>query len=359
MPAGLSHALFPYFLPLYARSRKKEALSLKTKVIPFKEKKNSSSGTSFFIPSWEERRWKDLFFPNPLGLAAGVDKNGTQCSHWWKLGAGFLELGTVTPRAQRSHLGKTIDRNLRHQSLWNHLGFPSVGVEVFKKRLQKLPSKRPPLFINIGKNRETRLEDASEDYTFLAEELSSYADAFVINISSPNSPQLCQMQKPSYLVPLLKALQKKTASPFLLKLSPDFNSSDDFLEVLKIGVSEGVCGFVLTNTTVCPLFFGARETETKMKIEDREFFQKKHGGYSGKALQSLSCRRLEEAVNFLNGGSHGIHRKDFLLVSVGGILSPQDVKQRLFLGADLVEVYSALVFHGPGFFLDTASYFGK
>ena len=324
-----------YFLPLYAWWR--GAFTAKTK----------SFKSSFYIPSWKKKHWKGLCFPNPLGVAAGVDKNGTQCSHWWRLGAGFLELGTVTPKKQKVHPGKILDRNLKHQSLWNHLGFPSVGVAGFKKQLQGLPSQRPPLFINIGKNRETSLENAIHDYAFLVKELSSYADAFVLNISSPNSPQLRQMQKPHRLAPLLKTLRKEGNRPLLLKLSPDFDTSQDFLEVLKVGMAEGVCGFVLTNTTT-----GSFPSKKKKDV----FFQKEYGGYSGKALQPLACRRLQEAVNFLDG-IHGFRRKDFLLVSVGGVLTFQDVEQRLSLGADLVQVYSALVFHGPGFFLHMASYF--
>ena len=272
-----------------------------------------------------------------------------QWAHWWKLGAGFLELGTVTPQAQRGHLGETLDRSLKHQSLWNHLGFPSVGAPAFKKQLQTLPSKRPPLFINIGKNRETPLKSAIQDYVFLMEKLSACGDAFVLNISSPNSPHLRQMQKPRYLVPLLKALQKKKGPPLLLKLSPDFDSSQDFLEVLKVSMAEGIRGFILTNTTTGSSY---------SKKENHAFFHKGAGGYSGKILQPLALRRLQEAVDFLNG-ARGFHRKDFLLVSVGGILSPQNAEQRLSLGADLIQVYSALVFHGPRFFLDMASYFEK
>ena len=135
--------------------------------------------------------WRGIHFPNPLGTAGGIDKNALHIKDWWSLGAGFLEIGTVTPEPQKANPGKILDRSLKYRSLWNNMGFPNRGLDFMKNRLSSLPKEKPsPVFINIGKNRQTPVSKASEDYEKLLSVLHPFADVFVINISSPNTKDL-------------------------------------------------------------------------------------------------------------------------------------------------------------------------
>jgi dihydroorotate dehydrogenase len=274
-----------------------------------------------------------MHFRNPLGLAGGVDKTGQSLSSWQGLGAGFLEVGTVTPRPQGPNPGKIMDRDIPRQALWNKMGFPNKGVAVLKKRLQGFTNQSVPLFINIGKNRDTPNERAYEDYAFCIEELHPWADAFVINLSSPNTKGLRDLLSEKYLVEFLERLQEKrkrwaAATPVLLKLSPDMTL--ETLQMVLSRSSDWVDGWVLTNTTK------RREPESS--------FPAHSGGVSGQPLRELSRQALQVAFPFKQ------RSPDKLLVSVGGIDTPEEVKIRLHAGADLVQVYTALVFQGPGFF---------
>ncbi len=282
------------------------------------------------IPKWRPYDWKGLHFPNRLGLAAGMDKRGDQIQSWWRFGAGFMEVGTIVPQAQLPNPGKIMDRHNQSMSVWNKMGFPSHGVEATFKYLQTLPKKHPsPLFLNIGKNRTTKNEEALQDYLYCAKNLSQYADGLVINISSPNTAGLRELAQKNYLEPLLKGLRSGCGNQrLLLKLSPDMEKSD-LRNAIQVAAPY-VDGFVLTNTTT------SRPPGSPFPIE---------GGLSGKPLAALSETMLKEAVSEL-----GQEKSKYLLVSVGGIMSVADIQRRLDLGADLVEVYAALVFHGPWFF---------
>ena len=170
---------------------------------------------------WQSMEWNGIHFPNRLGIAGGVDKDAENVNSWQRLGAGVIEVGTITPKPQSGNTPPVIDRDVAHEALWNRLGFPSQGVERVKTRLRKLP--RPfaaPVFANIGKNAATPLEDASHDYLFLLKELRGLVDGFVVNISSPNTKGLRELLRPERLREFLGPILKAKSEPILLKLSP-------------------------------------------------------------------------------------------------------------------------------------------
>ncbi len=288
-------------------------------------------------PEWDSFEWKGLRFPNRLGLAGGVDKDAQNAKAWWSLGAGFIEVGTITPKAQPGNPGPVVDRDEKAEALWNKLGFPSQGVARVKQRLQKLKRPHPaPVFANIGKNATTSLDEAHQDYIFLLKELEGLVDGFVINISSPNTKGLRELLRPerlrAFLKPILEQLPKGHA-PILLKLSPDLED-DDLKSALDISSELNIDGWILTNTSQ-----GLREG-LNFPIE---------GGVSGRPLNKKSVELLKRTLALL-----GDKRQGKLIVSVGGVMSPEDVRERLDLGADLVQIYSALIFEGPYFFRKVA-----
>lgn len=289
--------------------------------------------------SWQTKSWQGLNFRNPVGTAGGLDKNAENVPAWWYLGAGFVEIGTVTPLAQKANIGSTVARDLKNLALWNCLGFPNHGAKTIKKRLAKLPqkNKRPtPVFVNIGKNRWTSNEEAPFDYSRLLEDFHLLADAFVINISSPNTKGLRDLFHKDRLLEFLKPVIKthkqlpQPAPPLILKLSPDL-TEEQLKEVILAVKSTSIRGLILTNTTQ------ARDPALS--------FPKDKGGVSGAPLASLSKKTLSYVLDLL-----GKERPDFLVISVGGVMSKADIDERLALGADLVQVYSTLIFEGLGFF---------
>lgn len=283
---------------------------------------------------WQSLQWKNLTFSNPMGIAGGVDKTGKSLRAWEKLGAGFLEVGTVTPEPQGPNPGKIMDRNIPQQSLWNKMGFPNSGVKVLIENLKKFEDRKVPLFINVGKNRWTTNEDAYKDYSRCIRESHTYADAFVINLSSPNTEGLRDLQDEKYLNGFLNSVLETAKEvcpekPVLLKLSPDM--VDDSLFLTLQTSSSYVDGWIITNTTK------QREANSPFPLDQ--------GGVSGAPLKKLSFETLQKVVNFL-----GSNKKNKIVVSAGGVLTPSDVKDRLVAGADLVQTYSGLVFEGPLFF---------
>ena len=285
--------------------------------------------------AWASFEWRGLHFPNRLGLAGGVDKDARNIRAWSNLGAGFVEVGTVTPRPQPGNPPPVVGRDVKHEALWNRLGFPSQGVEQVVARLKKHPKPhRIPLFANIGKNATTGLDDAHRDYIELIQRLDALVDGFVINISSPNTKGLRELLKPerlhSFLAPIMAA---RGQAPILLKLSPDLEDSD-LAQALDVSVDLSIDGWILTNTSQ-----GLRQG-LSFPVE---------GGVSGRPLAGRSKELLVRALTQL---SH--RRAGKLIISVGGVMSPMDVNERLELGADLVQVYSALIFEGPYFFRKVA-----
>ena len=297
-------------------------------------------------PAWKSFVWKNIVFKNRLGLAGGVDKDADLLTVWSKIGCGFIEIGTVTPEMQKPNPGKILDRSLEDLALWNQMGFPSAGAEeVFYNLSRHQESGLPPVFVNIGKNRSTTIENATSDYISLLQRFYSVADAFVVNISSPNTSGLRELAKPEnlkiFLAPLLSARNSLKnhlglEKPVLLKLSPDLDD-DSFKSIIDTCLQHSVDGFVLTNTTL------ARTTRKNFPLQ---------GGISGKPLQDLSKKALQIVCSHL-----GAEKSKKLVISVGGVMTAEDVFERIDMGADLVEVYTALIFQGPHFFREVAQKF--
>jgi dihydroorotate dehydrogenase len=280
--------------------------------------------------------WKGQTFEHPVGIAGGVDKSGRNFLDWERLGASFVEIGTVTPQPQEPNPPPLIMRDVESKALWNKLGFPSEGAERIKQRIaKKFHKSTTPLWVNVGKNRTTPNEKALEDYLYLFETFSTLASSFVVNMSSPNTKALRDLQSEEFLTKLLEhyhAMEDLNGTPILIKLSPDLDI-ETLEKLLRVGEDLGVHGWILTNTTK------SRDFQNR--------FPKDEGGVSGAPLAKLSMDMLSAAVRIL--GTRAAGRKT-LIVSTGGIMSARDVQMRLDLGADLVQVYSALVFEGPWFF---------
>lgn len=311
LPPKLAHDLSPFAIELYSLIQSEST------------------------PEWGAFSWRNLHFKNRLGLAGGVDKNAEHINAWKKLGCGFVEVGTITPLSQNPNPGKIFDRSVQDQAIWNKMGFPSAGAdEVFYNLRALQDQSQVPLFINIGKNRETPNEHAHHDYTYLIEKFNDHADAFVVNISSPNTKGLRDLAKKESLESFLNPITRTKKSlnsdkPILLKLSPDLEA-DDLKRIIDVATQNDVDGFVLTNTTL------SRKTLKSFPSE---------GGVSGKPLSELSKNALKTAIAHL-----GAEKSKKLLISVGGVMTADDVFERIDIGADLVEVYTALIFSGLSFF---------
>ncbi len=282
---------------------------------------------------WKSKTWKNLIFKNPMGIAGGLDKNGEFLKAWWNLGAGFVEVGTVTPEPQGANSGEIMSRNIPARALWNRMGFPSHGADEVHYNLSAFRPYLTPVFVNVGKNRHTPLDLAANDYLSVMDRLKFLADAFVINISSPNTAGLRDLQKKENLVnlllPLVKFCKDLKNKPLLLKLSPDL-TNDELKETVEAASEVGVDGFVLVNTTLS-------------RTQDIPF--PNEGGMSGQPLGDRAEEVLKETLKIL-----GPHREGKLIISVGGVFTAEDALRRLQLGADLVQAYSAVVFEGLNFF---------
>ncbi len=263
-------------------------------------------------------------FSNPVGLAAGFDKDGMVIPGMAALGFGWLEVGAVTPRPQKGNPRPRLFRHRAAASLENAMGFNNRGCDALRRRLERFYPAPVPLFLNLGKNRDTPNAEARADYLLLIEALDDRCDGFVLNVSSPNTPGLRDLQSKRSIRELVRDARAATDRPLLVKLSPDLDTYDA-REVANESVASGADGIVLANTsTDYRLLPGAR----------------KIGGLSGQVLRQRSMDLLEALAGDLFGRC--------LLVSVGGISSGADVYARLRAGANLVQLYSALVFEGPG-----------
>ncbi len=281
---------------------------------------------------YRPKKWRHLEFKNPVGIAGGVDKSGKTLLAWQKFGCGFLEVGTVTPRPQHANPGRILDRSISQQAVWNKMGFPNHGSEALKNRLENIKAKiHVPLFVNIGKNRDTENNQAHQDYIHCIGALKNYADVFVINISSPNTKGLRDLLSQDYLSSFIgPIIEYKKAqniqTPLIMKLSPDMQSTE--LEtVLDTSLKMGIDGWILTNTTA------SRPAGIAFPQE---------GGLSGAPLTEKSRENLRACLEYL-----GPRKADRLVISAGGIGSPQEAQERLKMGADLLQLYSALIFQGP------------
>ncbi len=275
-----------------------------------------------------------LVFPNPVGLAAGYDKDGAALRGLAALGFGHLEIGTVTPRPQPGNPKPRLFRLPAEQALVNRMGFPSRGASALARRLRAARLPRGVVIgVNIGKNKETPNEQAVQEYLSLLDTFAPLADYLAVNISSPNTAGLRDLQRRAALETLLGALHARRqarfpggAIPILVKLSPDLTPAQ-LDAALEAALRSGMDGVILTNTTVSRPGVQAHPLAAE------------RGGLSGAPLRSLSEDALRSALRLLDGR--------LPVVSVGGILTPEDARRRLDMGAALVQVYTGLVYRGP------------
>ncbi|MGZ3884039.1 MAG: quinone-dependent dihydroorotate dehydrogenase, partial [Bacteroidia bacterium] len=281
----------------------------------------------------DPRLQKELFglkFSNPVGLAAGLDKDAKAFDELGALGFGFVEIGTLTPKAQPGNDKPRLFRLLKNEAIINRMGFNNEGVEAAVTRLRK---KKTRVIIggNIGKNKVTPNEEAVKDYEICFNALFDVVDYFVVNVSSPNTPNLRELQDKAPLAALLNHLQKLNSSkpkrkPLLLKIAPDLTDSqlDDIIDIVATTKIDGV---VATNTTI------SREGLNYTKEELDKFGA---GGLSGKPL----TRRSTEVIRYLKQKSDHA----FPIIGVGGIHSAEDALEKLNAGADLIQLYTGFIY---------------
>jgi dihydroorotate dehydrogenase len=276
-----------------------------------------------------EKKVFGLTFPNPIGLAAGFDKNAEGVTVWPRLGFGFMELGTITPRPQPGNPRPRIFRLPAQQSLINRLGFPNVGMDEVARRLEKIKTSgrwpRVPVGMNIGKNKETPLEEAGRDYLACFRRTRDLADYFVVNVSSPNTPGLRQLQQGDFLDSILGPLRDEDpqgARPLLIKIAPDL-AEEGLANIVAAVEKYRLAGIVATNTTI---------DKTGLPLQEQ-------GGVSGRPLTSRSTEIIR-SLHRLTGGRVPI-------IGVGGIFNAADAREKFEAGATLLQLYTGFVYEGP------------
>ena len=269
-----------------------------------------------------------LKFKNPVGLAAGFDKDATLYKELSNFGFGFIEIGTLTPKGQEGNPKKRLFRLKEDAAIINRMGFNNGGVQ---KAVERLKNNNGVLIGgNIGKNKVTPNEEATSDYEICFDALYDYVDYFVVNVSSPNTPNLRALQDKEPLTQLLQTLQNKNVKklkekPILLKIAPDL-TDDQLLDIIYIVKQTKIAGVIATNTTI------SREgLQSENKTET--------GGLSGKPL----AKRSTEVIRFLSEKSN----KAFPIIGVGGIHSPEDAIEKLDAGASLIQLYTGFIYEGP------------
>ncbi|MDD5372590.1 MAG: quinone-dependent dihydroorotate dehydrogenase [Sulfurimonas sp.] len=261
-------------------------------------------------------------FLNPIGLGAGFDKNATMIRGIQILGFGFTEIGTVTPRAQAGNPKPRMFRHIEEESIQNAMGFNNDGLLSVQKRLKERFPFTTPIGINIGKNKTTSDAEAINDYTTLIKALHELGDYLVINISSPNTPGLRDLQNEEFITRLFSEAKEITNKPILLKIAPDM-SKEDAVALTTLAVEKGADGIIATNTTI-----------DYSLVKNPQSV----GGLSGAVLKEKSFEIFEAIAKELYGKT--------TLISVGGIDSAKEAYRRIKAGASLVEIYSGLIFHG-------------
>lgn len=281
-----------------------------------------------------KRKVFGIEFPNPVGLAAGLDKDAEAFDMLGYMGFGFVEIGTLTPKPQPGNPKPRIFRLPKDKALINRMGFNNKGVDAAIKNLKKRKSK---IIIggNIGKNKITPNENAISDYENAFNNLFPYVDYFVVNVSSPNTPNLRDLQEKEPLTKLLKHLQninnqKDIQKPILLKIAPDLSLTqiDDIIDIIK---DSKIAGLIATNTTI----------ERNALSYPKEYIEKiGAGGLSGAPLKNRSTEILRYIVKKSENA--------FPIISVGGIMNEQDALEKLEAGAALVQIYTGFIYEGPG-----------
>jgi len=286
-----------------------------------------------------EREVFGLKFKNPVGLAAGFDKNGVMIKEMANLGFGFVETGTVTPLPQDGNPKPRMFRLPADEALINRMGFNNYGVDAMAERIaeyRKSPASKQQRIIiggNIGKNKVTPNEEAVNDYIKCFDRLFDVVDYFVVNVSSPNTPGLRALQEKEPLLNILNTLQQKNnkngvSRPILLKIAPDLTNEqlDDIVEIVQ---QSGIAGVIATNTTI-----------NRENLTSPETLKNEMGGLSGKPL----THRSTAVIGYLHKKSNG----SFPIIGVGGIHSAEDALEKLNAGASLVQLYTGFIYEGPG-----------
>ncbi|HZF02653.1 MAG TPA: quinone-dependent dihydroorotate dehydrogenase [Methylomirabilota bacterium] len=284
-----------------------------------------------------------LKFPNPIGLAAGMDKFAAAVPVWEKLGFGFCELGGVTWHPQEGNPAPRMFRAVADEAIVNRMGFNNPGAEMFAQRLAgwKNSGRWPkhPVGINLGKSKITPLEKAAEDYANSFRVLRDLADFFVVNVSSPNTPGLRQLQDKSALDEILAAMQERNGSqnseariqkPILVKVAPDL-SFEALDEILELATQRQIAGIVATNTTIS-------RPQANNPLSQKIYSES--GGLSGKPLRERSTEIIRHIFKQTKG--------KLPIIGVGGIFTAEDAWKKITAGASLVQIYTSLVYEGPG-----------
>jgi dihydroorotate dehydrogenase len=295
--------------------------------------------TLYKVPSKPVRAF-GLIFKNPVGLAAGYDKDGLALRGLAALGFGHIELGTVTPRPQPGNPPPRLFRLVEDEAVINRLGFPGKGADYVARRLLRrgaqgaTPRNDIIIGVNLGKNKDTPLEEAASDYLGLMHRFMILANYLTINVSSPNTVGLRRLQARDMLDSLLGAIARGREliasgqagnAPILVKLAPDL-TDDELDDAVGVILDRGMDGIIVTNTTL-----GREGLKSK--------FQGESGGLSGGPLRVRSETVLRQVVGRVNGRVP--------IISAGGIMGPEDAKRRLDLGAALIQIYTGLVYRGP------------
>ena len=287
--------------------------------IPF----NSFLASHFITDNVLKQELFNREFLNPVGLGAGFDKNATMIRGIQTLGFGFTEIGTVTPRPQAGNPKPRMFRHIKEESIQNAMGFNNEGAYKAVKRIQKRFPFSTPIGINIGKNKTTPEKEALNDYIHLIKSFKGLGDYFIINISSPNTPGLRDLQNEAFISKLFTEAKKLTDKPMLLKIAPDMEV-EDAVALTKMAVEKGADGIIATNTTI----------DYSLVKNPKDI-----GGLSGAVLKEKSFKIFDAIAAKLYGKT--------TLISVGGIDSAQEAYKRIKAGASLVQIYSGLIFHGP------------
>lgn len=275
------------------------------------------------------RKLFGLTFENPVGIAAGFDKNATHISEFEKFGFGFIEIGTVTPKPQHGNPKKRLFRLKEDTAIINRMGFNNDGVTKIKNRLKK--NYNVLIGGNIGKNKVTPNSQAKNDYIICFKELYDYVDYFVVNVSSPNTPGLRELQSKEFLNDLFIELNKLRSNetikkPILIKISPDL-SKEKILEILEVIDTNNIDGIIATNTTIdYPNLKSKNKNET--------------GGLSGAPLYDKS----NEVISFISKKTNG----KLPIIGVGGISTPEQAVKKIEAGAHLIQLYTGIIYEGPG-----------
>ncbi|MBT3389787.1 MAG: quinone-dependent dihydroorotate dehydrogenase [Chloroflexi bacterium] len=285
-----------------------------------------------------------LKFPNAVGLAAGYDKDGLAWRGLASLGFGHIEIGTVTPRPQAGNPKPRVFRIPEEQAVINRMGFPGRGAEFVAQQLAPVTARRSSVVIgiNLGKNKDTPNEEAAQDYLYLLEKFSPLADYLTVNISSPNTVGLRRLQARAALEDLLSQLNAQRLTfnlqrPILVKLAPDLTDEelDDALDAITRTGMEGV---IATNTTT-------------NRAGVRSALAQESGGLSGAPLTRASTTIIQKIYQRTNG--------KLPIIGVGGIMTPEDAKEKLDAGATLVQIFTGLIYRGPKFVKVVAEYISR